>query len=106
MQFPPLEGGPGRAFSIPIVWSFSNFRIPSDRYAASVEEFIRRAHLDDRQQVSEALADARQNRRKYAAEFATSNPIPKRELLHTSARDRDLKREELNLGGSLAAIDS
>jgi PAS domain S-box-containing protein len=45
------------------------FGIPSDTYAASVEEFLRYVHPDDRRRVSEALADARQNRKLYAAEF-------------------------------------
>jgi PAS domain S-box-containing protein len=50
------------------------FGIPSDTYAGSVEEFIRYVHPDDRQQVSEALADARQNRRLYAPEFRVVRP--------------------------------
>jgi PAS domain S-box-containing protein len=50
------------------------FGIPSDTYATGVEEFIRRVHPDDRQQVSEAIADARQNRKLYAAEFRIVRP--------------------------------
>jgi PAS domain S-box-containing protein len=50
------------------------FGIPSDTHAASVEEFLRYVHEDDRQQVSEALADARQNRKLYAAEFRIVRP--------------------------------
>jgi PAS domain S-box-containing protein len=45
------------------------FGIPSDAYATSVQEFIHCVHQDDRQLVSDALADARQNRKLYAAEF-------------------------------------
>jgi PAS domain S-box-containing protein len=45
------------------------FGIPSNTHTGSVEEFIRYVHPDDRPQVSEALADARQNRKLYAAEF-------------------------------------
>ncbi|HMD09092.1 MAG TPA: PAS domain S-box protein [Candidatus Acidoferrum sp.] len=50
------------------------FGIPSDTHVASVEEFLRYVHEDDRQQVSEALADARQNRKLYAAEFRIVRP--------------------------------
>jgi PAS domain S-box-containing protein len=50
------------------------FGIKSDTYAASAEEFIRCVHPDDRQRVSEALADARQNRKLYAAEFRIVRP--------------------------------
>ena len=45
------------------------FGIPSNTYAGSVDEFIRYVHPDDRPQVSEALADAKQNRKPYTAEF-------------------------------------
>lgn len=50
------------------------FGIPSDTYAASVEEFLRYVHPDDRRRVSEALADARQNRKLYAVEFRIMRP--------------------------------
>jgi len=50
------------------------FGIPSDTYPGSVEEFIRYVHPDDRQQVSEALVDARQYRKLYAAEFRIVRP--------------------------------
>ncbi len=50
------------------------FGIPSDTYAASVEEFLRYVHEDDRKHVSEAIADARQNRKLYAAEFRIVQP--------------------------------
>jgi PAS domain S-box-containing protein len=50
------------------------FGIPFDTYATGVEEFIRRVHPDDRQQVSEAIADARQNRKLYVAEFRIVRP--------------------------------
>jgi|HubBroStandDraft_6_1064221.scaffolds.fasta_scaffold30240_3 PAS domain S-box-containing protein len=50
------------------------FGIPSETHAASVEEFIRYVHQDDRKQVSEAIADARQNRKLYAAEFRIVQP--------------------------------
>jgi PAS domain S-box-containing protein len=46
-----------------------SFGIASNTYAGSVEEFIRYIHPDDRQQVSEAFADARQYRKPYAVEF-------------------------------------
>jgi PAS domain S-box-containing protein len=50
------------------------FGLSSDTYTGSVEEFIGYVHPDDRQQVSEALADARQNRKLYAAEFRIVRP--------------------------------
>src|SRR5271167_1511484 len=50
------------------------FGIASNTYAGSVEEFIRYVHPDDRRQVSEALADVRQNRKLYAAEFRIVRP--------------------------------
>src|SRR6266481_1998907 len=50
------------------------FGIPSDTYGASVEEFLRYVHPDDRRRVSEALVDARQNRKLYAAEFRIMRP--------------------------------
>jgi PAS domain S-box-containing protein len=50
------------------------FGISSDTYATNVEEFIHRIHPNDRKQVSEALADARQNRKLYAAEFRIVQP--------------------------------
>lgn len=48
---------------------YATFGIPSDNHAATVEEFLRCVHPDDRQRVSAALADARQNGRPYAQEF-------------------------------------
>ncbi len=45
------------------------FGISADTYSASPEEFFRRVHADDRQRVSEAVNDARQNRKTYASEF-------------------------------------
>jgi PAS domain S-box-containing protein len=50
------------------------FGIASDTYAASVEEFLRYVHPDDRRRVSEAVADARKNRKLYAAEFRIVRP--------------------------------
>ncbi len=45
------------------------FGISSDTYAATVKEFFQRVHPDDRQRVSEAVFDAKKNRKPYAAEF-------------------------------------
>ena len=45
------------------------FGIPSDTYVSTREEFFRYVHPDDRTRVSEAVADARQNQKLYAAEF-------------------------------------
>jgi PAS domain S-box-containing protein len=45
------------------------FGIPSDTYSGHVEDFRRRVHPDDRELVWRAVADARQNRSPYIAEF-------------------------------------
>jgi PAS domain S-box-containing protein len=45
------------------------FGISSDPYVTTREDFLRYVHSDDRTRVSEAIADARQNRKLYAAEF-------------------------------------
>ena len=50
------------------------FGIPSDVYATTREEFFRYIHPDDRTKVSEAIADARQNQKLYAAEFRVVQP--------------------------------
>jgi signal transduction histidine kinase len=50
------------------------FGIPSDPYVTTREDFIRYVHPDDRTRVSEAIADARQNRKLYAAEFRVVRP--------------------------------
>jgi signal transduction histidine kinase len=50
------------------------FGIPSDVYATTREEFTRYVHPDDRTKVSEAIADARQNQKQYAAEFRVVQP--------------------------------
>jgi PAS domain S-box-containing protein len=50
------------------------FGIASDPYATTKEDFIRYVHPDDRTRVSEAIADARQNRKLYAAEFRIVKP--------------------------------
>jgi PAS domain-containing protein len=50
------------------------FGIASDPYATTREDFIRYVHPDDRTRVSEAIADARQNRKLYAAEFRIVKP--------------------------------
>ena len=50
------------------------FGIPSDTYVTTTEEFIRYVHPDDRTRVSEAIADARQNLKLYAAEFRVVQP--------------------------------
>ena len=50
------------------------FGIPSDTYVTTREEFIRYVHPDDRTRVSEAIADARQNQKLYAAEFRVVQP--------------------------------
>jgi PAS domain S-box-containing protein len=50
------------------------FGIASDSYVTTREDFIRYVHPDDRTRVSEAIADARQNRKLYAAEFRIVKP--------------------------------
>jgi PAS domain S-box-containing protein len=45
------------------------FGIPSDTYVGRPEDFHRFVHPDDRQQVSEAVAEARKNHQAYVAEF-------------------------------------
>ena len=45
------------------------FGISSDAYCGRVEDFSRRVHPEDKQLVSKAVADARENRKPYAAEF-------------------------------------
>ncbi len=50
------------------------FGIASDAYVTTRGDFIRYVHPDDRSRVSEAIADARQNRKLYAAEFRIVKP--------------------------------
>ncbi len=50
------------------------FGIASDPYVTTREDFIRYVHPDDRSRVSEAIANARQNRKLYAAEFRIVKP--------------------------------
>ena len=50
------------------------FGIPSDTRVGDAQDFIRYVHPDDRQRVSEALADARQDRKLYAPEFRIVRP--------------------------------
>jgi PAS domain S-box-containing protein len=50
------------------------FGIASETYVTTGEDFIRYVHPDDRTRVSEAVADARQNRKLYAAEFRVVQP--------------------------------
>ena len=45
------------------------FGIPSHNYSGHVDDFRRKLHPDDRERVWQAVADARQNRKPYAAEF-------------------------------------
>jgi PAS domain-containing protein len=45
------------------------FGIPGDRYEGFVEDFRRRVHPEDRELVWRAVADARQNRTVYRANF-------------------------------------
>jgi PAS domain S-box-containing protein len=50
------------------------FGISPDTYAPSAADFILYIHPDDRQRVSQALHDARQNRNMYALEFRIARP--------------------------------
>ncbi len=50
------------------------FGIASDPYVTTREDFFRYVHPDDRTRVSEAIADARQNRKRYVAEFRIVKP--------------------------------
>jgi len=50
------------------------FGIPTDKRAGDAQDFIRYVHPDDRQRVSDALADARQDRKVYAPEFRIVRP--------------------------------
>ncbi len=45
------------------------FGIPSDSFDGSLEDFYRRVHPEDRRMVAQSVADARQNRKPYAAEY-------------------------------------
>jgi PAS domain S-box-containing protein len=45
------------------------FGIPSDTFVGRTEDFYRYVHPEDRRLVANALADARQSRKPYAAEF-------------------------------------
>jgi PAS domain S-box-containing protein len=45
------------------------FGIPSDTFVGRMDDFFRYVHPDDRQMEAKAVADARQNRKPYAAEF-------------------------------------
>jgi PAS domain S-box-containing protein len=45
------------------------FGIPSDTFVGKTEDFYRYVHPEDRQLVAKAVADARENRKPYAAEF-------------------------------------
>jgi PAS domain S-box-containing protein len=47
----------------------SMFGIPSEKFVGSPEDFDRYVYPQDRQQISEALADAKTNRKPYAVEF-------------------------------------
>jgi PAS domain S-box-containing protein len=50
------------------------FGIASDAYVTTREDFIRYVYPDDRTRVSEAIANARQSRKLYAAEFRIVKP--------------------------------
>ena len=50
------------------------FGIAFDPYVTTSEDFIRYVHPDDRTRVSEAIADSRQHRKLYAAEFRIVKP--------------------------------
>src|SRR5215471_3318097 len=50
------------------------FGIPGEKHEASLEEFMNFVHPDDRQRVSDAIAEARQNRRPYSQEFRILRP--------------------------------
>ena len=50
------------------------FGIASDTYVTTGEDFTRYVHPEDRTRVSEAIADARQNKKLYAAEFRVLQP--------------------------------
>jgi len=50
------------------------FGIPSDTYSGNVEDSRRRIHPEDRELVSKAVADARQNQKRYRAEFRVLRP--------------------------------
>ena len=50
------------------------FGTSSDTFVPSAEDFIRYVHSDDRERVSSALRDARQNREMYALEFRIVRP--------------------------------
>jgi PAS domain S-box-containing protein len=50
------------------------FGIPSETFVGTVGDFFRYVHPGDRKRVSEAMADARQNRSVYHAEFRTIKP--------------------------------
>ena len=45
------------------------FGIPADSYSGHVHDFRRKIHPEDKERVGKAVADARQNRKPYVAEF-------------------------------------
>jgi PAS domain S-box-containing protein len=45
------------------------YGIPSDNYSGDVDDFRRKLHPDDQEHVWQAVTEARQNRKPYAAEF-------------------------------------
>lgn len=50
------------------------FGIPSDAYTSPLDEFFLHVHPDDRQRVIDAVDDAREYRKPYAAEFRVVRP--------------------------------
>jgi PAS domain S-box-containing protein len=50
------------------------FGIASDTFVGRTADFYRYVHPEDRQRVAQAVADARQNRTRYAAEFRVVKP--------------------------------
>jgi|HubBroStandDraft_6_1064221.scaffolds.fasta_scaffold00084_58 PAS domain S-box-containing protein len=52
----------------------TTFGIRSDNYLAGEQEFYQRVHPDDRERVSKALTEAKQNQKAYTAEFRVVRP--------------------------------
>ena len=70
----------------------SIYGIPSDSYAGSKGEYLRYVHQDDRKQVSEAIADARENRKLTRQSFVSFSPTGRFDGLYRGASSTTQRR--------------
>ena len=68
------------------------FGIPADSYSGTAEDFRRSVHPEDRELVWKAVADARESRRPYIAEFRIVRTDGDRAMGH--CQGKILLREE------------